>query len=556
MRGAKTSTAAESRSDRRLLTERWWQRGVVYQIYPRSFLDVNGDGIGDLEGIRERLDYCASLGVDALWLSPIYPSPMADFGYDICEYTDIARMFGTLEEFDRLLLEIKRRGMKLILDYVPNHTSDAHPWFKDSRTSRDNRRRDWYLWHDPLPGGGPPNNWLSNFGGSAWEWDEATGQYYYHSFLKEQPDLNWRNPEVVAAMHEVLRFWLNRGVDGFRVDVLWLLIKDDRWRDNPPNPDYKPTMPAFHSQIPLYTSDRPEVQTIVSGLRSVLDAYDDDRVLIGEIYLPLDRLMAYYGPNLDGVQLPFNFQLLQSAWHARGITELIDRYEGALPQGGWPNWVLGNHDNPRVASRVGLPQARVAAVLLLTLRGTPTMYYGDELAMVNVPIPPDRVQDPLEKNVPGKGLGRDPCRTPMQWDDSPHAGFSICDPWLPVCDNYPVVNVRSEGEDPSSCLTLYRRLLALRRSHAALSLGAYEPIVATGDVLAYWRSLPDERLLIALNLGSKPCALTLEPHGLKAHMLLSTHLDRVGEVIEGAVSLRADEGVILALAPGTVVAHL
>jgi alpha-glucosidase len=529
------------------LADSWWQRGVIYQIYPRSFLDANGDGIGDLEGIRERLDYCASLGVDALWLSPIYPSPMADFGYDISDYTDIAQIFGTLEEFDQLLVEIKRRGMKLILDYVPNHTSDAHSWFKDSRSSRDSAKRDWYLWHDPMPGGGPPNNWLSHFGGSAWEWDEATEQYYYHSFLKQQPDLNWRNAEVVAAMHEVVRFWLNRGVDGFRIDVLWLLIKDDRWRDNPPNPDYEPAMPEFQSQIPFYTSDRPEVQNIVSGLRSVLDAYDS-RVLIGEIYLPLDRLMAYYGTNLDGVQLPFNFQLLQSAWNARGLATLIDQYESALPQGGWPNWVLGNHDYPRIASRIGRPQARVAAMLLLTLRGTPTLYYGDELGMMNVPIPIDRAQDPLEKNVPGKGLGRDPCRTPMQWDGSPHAGFSVCDPWLPICDDYPVVNVRSEEDDPSSSLTLYRRLLTLRRTHAALSVGAYEPLAATGNVLAYWRRAPEERVLIALNLGAVPCLLTVELRGMKGRILLSTHLDRVDEVIVQELSLRANEGVIVALA--------
>ena len=532
------------------MTDSWWQRGVIYQIYPRSFLDANGDGIGDLRGIRDRLDYCASLGVDALWLSPIYPSPMADFGYDISDYTNVAPIFGTLEELDQLLVEIKRRGMRLILDYVPNHTSDAHPWFKDSRTSRDSPKRDWYLWRDPLPGGGPPNNWLSHFGGSAWAWDEATEQYYYHSFLKQQPDLNWRNPRVVAAMHEVLRFWLDRGVDGFRVDVLWLLMKDDLWRDNPPNPDYKPAMPAFHSQIPLYTSDRPEVQSIVSGLRSVLDAYDS-RVLIGEIYLPLDRLMAYYGPNLDGVHLPFNFQLLQSVWNARGVAALIDQYEGALPRGGWPNWVLGNHDNPRIASRVGLPQARVAAMLLLTVRGTPTMYYGDELGMVNVPIPADRVQDPLEKNVPGKGLGRDPCRTPMQWDGSSHAGFSVSEPWLPVSEDYPVVNVRSEAEDPSSCLTLYRRLLALRRSHPALSVGAYEPLAAAGDVLAYWRRMPEELVLIALNFGPEPCALTVESIGMNARILLSTHLDRANEAVVGEISLRANEGVIVALAAQT-----
>ncbi len=272
----------------RVMADIWWQRGVIYQIYPRSFQDCDGDGIGDLGGILQRLDYCASFGVDALWLSPIYPSPMADFGYDISDYTDIHPIFGTLAEFDRLLAEIKRRGMKLLLDYVPNHTSEEHPWFRASRSGGGNAKRDWYLWHDPAPDGGPPNNWLSHFGGSAWEWDAHTGQYYYHSFLKNQPDLNWRHPEVIAAMHDVLRFWLKRGVDGFRVDVLWLLIKDDQWRDNPANPDYRPGMPPQQCQPPLYTADRPEVQSIVAGLRKVIDEFDA-KVLIGEIYLPVDR---------------------------------------------------------------------------------------------------------------------------------------------------------------------------------------------------------------------------------------------------------------------------
>jgi alpha-glucosidase len=530
------------------MTDEWWRQGVIYQIYPRSFRDANGDGIGDLSGIVHRLEYCATLAVDAIWLSPIYPSPMADFGYDVSDYTNIAPTFGTLVEFDGLVAEIKRRGMKLILDYVPNHTSDQHPWFKDSRSGRGSSKRDWYLWRDPAADGGPPNNWLSNFGGSAWQWDAHTEQYYYHAFLKEQPDLNWRHPEVVAAMHDVLRFWLKRGVDGFRVDVLWLLIKDDQWRDNPPNPDYKPGMPPHHSQIPLYTTDRPEVQEIVAGLRRVVDEFEA-RVLIGEIYLPVDRLVAYYGADLDGVHLPFNFQLLLTAWDARGIAALIDGYEDALPPGGWPNWVLGNHDNPRIASRVGLPQARVAAMLLLTLRGTPTLYYGDEIGMVNVPIPADRVQDPFEKNVPGMGLGRDPCRTPMQWDESPQAGFSSGEPWLPVADDYAVVNVRAEEHTPSSLLSLYRRLLELRRSHPALSIGAYQPLAATGDLLAYVRHTPEESVLVVLNLGGKPCSLSIKSLGMVGRVLLSTHLHRKDELLTTEVSLRDDEGVIVALSP-------
>jgi alpha-glucosidase len=528
------------------MSQHWWKKGVVYQIYPRSFQDTNGDGVGDLNGIIERLDYCASLGIDALWLSPVYPSPMADFGYDVSDYTGIHPMFGTLEQFDRLVAAMKERGLKLILDFVPNHTSDQHPWFEEARSSRTSAKRDWYLWRDPAPDGGPPNNWLSQFGGSAWELDESSGQYYYHAFLKEQPDLNWRNPDVREAMCDVLRFWLRRGVDGFRVDVLWHLIKDDQWRDNPPNPAYGPGQPPHHSQVPLYTTDRPEVHDIVVQLRKVVDEFEG-RVLIGEIYLPLERLVAYYGANLEGVHLPFNFQLLQSTWNARGIAAMIDQYEGLLPGGGWPNWVLGNHDNPRIASRVGPQQARVAAMLLLTLRGTPTMYYGDEIGMVNVPIPRERVRDPYEKNVPGIGVGRDPCRTPMQWDSSACAGFSISVPWLPVSDDYPVVNVQAAEADPQSILTLYRRLLKLRSEHRALSVGDYVPVAMTGDLLAYVRKLEGESFLVALNLGSGPFALSLSSIGMRGRTILSTHLDRHDESQVGTIGLRADEGIIVAL---------
>ncbi|HEX4051149.1 MAG TPA: alpha-amylase family glycosyl hydrolase [Steroidobacteraceae bacterium] len=525
----------------------WWQSGIIYQIYPRSFLDASGDGVGDLSGIIRQLDYCAELGVDALWLSPIYPSPMADFGYDIADFTDVDPLFGTLPDFDRLHAEVKRRGMKLILDYVPNHTSSQHPWFKDSRASRDSAKRDWYLWRDPAPGGGPPNNWLSNFGGSAWEWDEPTSQYYYHAFLKEQPDLNWRNPAVVAAMHEVMRFWLERGVDGFRIDVLWLLIKDDQWRDNPPNPNFKPGMQPFHSQLPLYTSDRPEVMDVMRGLRRVADEFKD-RVLVGEIYLPLDRLIAYYGPQLQGVQLPFNFLLLQNHWDADDIGMLINRYEAAIPNGGWPNWVLGNHDNPRIATRVGAAQARIAAMLLLTLRGTPTMYYGDEIGMTNVPIPPQRIQDPLEKNVPGKGLGRDPCRTPMQWDASRNAGFSQAEPWLPVAADFPRTNVAVEDAEAASILRLYRQLIALRRAHPALSVGATAAAAASEDLLSYVRHGGGQSFLVVLNLGAKPRVLSLAPE-TAGRVVLSSYLDRSGnEAIHDQVALRANEGLIVALA--------
>ena len=524
----------------------WWQRGVIYQIYPRSFQDCSGDGVGDLAGILQRLDYCANLGVDALWLSPIYPSPMADFGYDICDYTDVHPAFGTLAQFDELAAQMRDRELKLILDYVPNHTSNQHPWFKDSRTSRASPKRDWYLWRDAAPDGGPPNNWLSQFGGSGWEFDPPSGQYYYHAFLKQQPDLNWRNPEVRTAMFDVLRFWMRRGVDGFRVDVLWHLIKDDQWRDNPPNPQYRPGDPRHLSQIPLYNTDRPEVQELVIQMRGVVDEFAD-RVLIGEIYLPVERLVAYYGTQLDGVHLPFNFHLLQTAWNARSIASLIDQYERALPTGGWPNWVLGNHDNPRIATRVGTLQARVAAMLLLTLRGTPTLYYGDEIGMANTDVPPDKVQDPFEKNVPGLGLGRDPARTPMQWSGDLYAGFSTSEPWLPVADNFPVINVQAEDADPQSVLVLYRKLLKLRRTHAALVDGQYEPVSTSGDLLAYIRRSPYGSLLIALNFGSVPFELQLGSLRVEGRVILSTYLDRYDDPTMTDLALRADEGVIVEL---------
>jgi len=523
----------------------WWQRGIIYQIYPRSFMDSNGDGVGDLPGIVGKLDYLASLGVDAIWLSPIYPSPMADFGYDVADYTGIHPLFGTLADFDMLLAESHARGLKVMLDFVPNHSSDEHPWFIESRSSRDNPKRDWYIWRDPAPGGGPPNNWLSFFGGGAWEWDAPTGQYYLHLFHTKQPDLNWRNPAAQSAMLGALRFWLDRGVDGFRVDVMWLMIKDDQFRDNPPNPDYVFGQRPLAALLPLYSADRPEVHDIIGMMRQLLDQYDQ-RMMVGEIYLPIERLMTYYGVAGSGTHLPFNFQLVVLPWNARVLDTAITAYEAALPDDGWPNWVLGNHDQHRIASRVGAAQARVAAMLLLTLRGTPTMYNGDEIGMHDVDIPPELVQDPQELGVPGIGLGRDPERTPMQWDASPNAGFTSGTPWLPLADDYERFNVAAESDDPCSMLTLHRRLIALRRANPALEIGSYARVPADGDLLAYIRAAGNQRLLIALNLGSQE--QTLDLGALRGQVVLSTHLDRESDPATGALTLRADEGLIVELA--------
>jgi alpha-glucosidase len=524
----------------------WWKHGIVYQIYPRSFQDTNGDGIGDLKGICERLDYLGWLNVDAIWISPIYPSPMCDFGYDIADYCDVDPIFGTLRDFDHLVAEAHAKGLKVILDFVPNHTSDQHAWFQESRASRTNRKRDWYIWRDAKPDGGPPNNWISNFGGSAWQWDGATGQYYYHAFLKEQPDLNWRNADVRRAMHDVLRFWLDRGVDGFRVDVIWHLMKDPEFRDNPPNPGYQMGRPEIDRLLQVYSTDQPDVHDVIAGMRRVLEEYEN-RVLIGEIYLPIERLVAYYGTDLSGAHLPFNFQLIQSVWAARDIQMLVNEYEAALPPGGWPNWVLGNHDQPRIAARVGEAQARVAAMLLLTLRGTPTMYYGDEIGLGRVEIPRDRVQDPWEKNEPGLGIGRDPERTPMQWDASRHAGFSPVEPWLPLAPDYEHRNVGRLRHDTRSILTLYRQLVAFRRKHRALSIGTYAAIPAPEHVLGYQRHYGGERLGILLNLSQEAQTVRLPAARARGKLLLSTHLDREDEGIDGVAELRPDEGIIMAL---------
>jgi alpha-glucosidase len=516
----------------------WWQRDIVYQIYPRSFQDNNGDGIGDLAGIARRLDHLVSLGVGAVWLSPIQPSPMADFGYDVADYRDVDPLFGSLADFDHLVAQAHQRGLRVILDFVPNHSSDQHPWFQEARADRHNPRRDWYIWRDPAPDGGPPTNWIGHFGGSTWEWDAATGQYYLHSFLKEQPDLNWRNPAVRDAMYDVLCFWLDRGVDGFRVDVIWLLIKDDQFRDNPPNPDWTPSQPEHDQLLDLYTADRPEVQGIVAEMRGVLNQYEH-RLLIGEIYLPVERLVAYYGEALGGAHLPFNFQLIRAPWHAGEIARIIRDYEAALPPGAWPNWVLGNHDQSRIATRVGPAQARVAAMLLLTLRGTPTIYYGDEIGMADVPIAPDQVRDPAGLRQPGIGMGRDPQRTPMLWDASPQAGFTSGEPWLPV--GPAAGNVAVLEQQPDSILALYRRLIALRQSQPILTGGAISDVEAEGTVLRFTRSHGGHRLQVLLNLGSVPCDVTV-PGG---RVLLSTLLDQPAGPDGGIMRLRADEGIIL-----------
>jgi alpha-glucosidase len=523
----------------------WWRHGVIYQVYPHSFQDANDDGQGDLAGITARLGYFVELGVDIIWLSPIFPSPMCDGGYDIANYLDIDPLFGTLSDFDRLLKEAHKQKIKVLLDLVPNHTSDQHPWFINSRSSRRADKRDWYLWADGTPGGGPPNNWISEFGGSAWEYDTETSQYYYHAFLTTQPDLNWRNPQVQVAMADIMRFWLQRGVDGFRVDVLWHLLKDKQLRDNPPNPEFKDGDPPYRRLLPQYTTDLPEVHDAVSMLRRVIDEFPD-RLMIGEVYLPIKQLVAYYGRDLRGAHLPFNFALLETPWEAIALARLIEDYEGAMPARAWPNWVLGNHDRPRLASRIGREQARVAAMLLLTLRGTPTIYYGEEIGMREAVIPRDRLRDPIGDSIAGLRYGRDSVRTPMQWDASRFAGFSNVDPWLPIAGGTGA-NVAAQREDPTSVFNLYRRLIAVRRSSTALLDGAYSTVMVRPNLFVFARIEANERMLIMLNLGGD--AVMVEPgeNVWMGTIAASTAEDRDGEIVSGSVMLSPHEGVVVRL---------
>jgi alpha-glucosidase len=539
---------------------RWWQSGVVYQIYPRSFNDTNGDGTGDLAGIIDKLDYLSdTLGVDAIWLSPFYPSPNADFGYDISDYCAVDPLFGDLDTFDRLLAEAHARDLRVIIDYVFNHTSVEHPWFQESRSSRDNPKRDWYYWADPKPDGSPPNNWLAAFGGSAWEWDAATGQYFMHMFLPEQPDLNWRNPEVKEAMFDVLRFWLERGVDGIRIDAVHFLMKDPQLRDNPPNAlgasARHKAMGEFDNQLHVHNNAHPDTHPILREMRALLDTYSAERprVAIGELHVfDWDVWTRYYGETLDELHLPFNFGLLKAAWGAAGVREVVDGLERALdamPPGAWPNYVLGNHDESRIASRLDPRAARLAMMLLLTLRGTPTLYYGDELGMEDVPVPPERVRDPWGKRVTGLDLGRDPERVPMLWDAGPNAGFCPpgVEPWLPIDPAFAIRNVQAQFADPRSMLSLTRALLRLRRNSPALSLGSYTSLDRVpAECFAYLRQAGAERYLVALNFAADEQTLHLPDLG-EGRIVVATRMDREGPVTLRELRLRAHEGCVIAL---------
>lgn len=534
----------------------WWKTTVIYQCYPRSFKDSTGNGSGDLNGIRDKLDYFHDLGVEAVWLNPIFTSPQRDNGYDVANYTDVDPLFGTLDDLRSLLKKLHSKNMRLILDLVPNHTSEKHPWFVDSRSSRDSSQRDWYVWANASADGGPPNNWLSLFGGSAWSWDEHTGQYYLHQFSEFQPDLNYHNLEVRKAMEEVIEFWFGFGVDGFRIDAVIFLLEDPDLMDEPPNPDFNDTFnctttknanaACYDSLIHNKTKDYSGIHNVIRSWRKIADSYPE-RFFVGETYDPVETVMSYYGKDNDEFHFPFNFLLLSNQnWTGDGVSDLVSQWMDAMPEGAWPNWVLGNHDNPRIASKAGLHLARALNVLLLTLPGTPTTYYGEEILMTDVYVPPDRQRD--------KYQGRDQERTPMQWDSGPNAGFTDkgVEPWLPLPQNYTTYNVKTEKGNSSSMLRLYERLVKLRTTQEAFRFAEYAELYSDEDVFAYHRfhNGTKDEYVVVINFSSSNTTANLTSTDLdfqSPKLELSSHdLKREGSKVDlDKVYLSGGEAVII-----------
>jgi alpha-glucosidase len=524
----------------------WWRDGVLYQVYPRSFQDSDGDGIGDLEGVVRRLDHLAWLGVAGIWLNPTMPSPNTDWGYDVSDYLGVHPDLGTPDDLERLIDEAGRRGIRVLLDLVPNHTSDRHPWFGDALTGRDARHRDFYVWADPAPGGGPPNNWLSAFGGSAWTRHEPTGQYFLHNFLPTQPDLNWWNEEVREAFDGILRHWFDRGVAGFRIDVCHAIVKDRELRDDPAvTPDDHPVV-RRRGLRQVFSMNRPEVHDVLRRWRAIADSYEGGRVLLGETYvLDLDHLVPYYGNGRDELHMAFNFLFVHSELDAERMRAIVEHMETALPDGGWPVWTGSNHDARRLATRwAGGDEwrARAALLMLLTLRGTPVLYAGDEIALPDVPVDGDRLRDPVGTTSGDPSLGRDPGRTPIPWEPGPGAGFTEpgVEPWLPIGDAAER-NVAAQRADRGSTLHLVRDLIALRRSQPDLRTGAYATLPAPPGAWAWRRG---ESFVAAVNYGSEETRI----EGVEGSIAVGTDRTRDGERLRGAVTLRPGEGALVAVA--------
>jgi len=521
----------------------WWRDGVLYQIYPRSFADSNGDGIGDLPGITARLDHLHWLGVDGIWLDPVMVSPNDDWGYDVADYCDVDPALGTLADAEQMIAEAARRDIRVIFDLVPNHTSDRHPWFVDSRSSRDSRHRDWYVWADPKPDGSPPNNWVNTFhpGKPAWTLDEVTGQYYLHNFLPSQPDLNWWNPEVRDAFDDILRFWFDRGVAGFRIDVCHMIIKDAELRDNPPSTPDDHWYVQMYGQRQVYNAGRPEVHDVLRRWRAIADSYDPARILVGETYVfDPELFVSFYGRG-DELNLAFNLMLLHSRFEAESLSGVVDTADRLLPSDCWPVWTAGNHDNVRFPTRWagGDPiKTRAAMVMLMGLRGTPFLYYGDELGMPNTVIPSGMVLDPVGL-MHGETLGRDGERTPMQWSPDAGAGFSVpgVEPWLPYGDAA-ACNVDDQRRRPDSMLSLTRDLIGLRDSFPELRDGAYRALPCSDDKL--WAWLRGERTVVAVNLSGVPA----EVPEVTGTLRISTDRTRDFQRVDGALRLAPWEAAI------------
>jgi glycosidase len=532
-----------------MMVRMWWRDAVFYEVYIRSFQDSDGDGIGDLEGITRRLGYLKdTLGVDAVWLTPFYPSPMRDFGYDISDHCAVHPLFGDLADLDRVVSEAHRLGLRLIVDFIPNHTSDEHPWFVESRSSPSNPKRDWYVWSDPAPSGSPPNNWIAAFGGPAWTLDEASGQYYRHTFLSQMPDLNWRNPEVKEAMFDVLRFWLDRGVDGFRIDAAQFPMKDPEMRSNPPNRGevkLHRALGEWDTQIHLFDTSHADIHPMYQDLRRVLDEYEGDRVGIGEVHIfEWPAWSAFYGGEARELHMVFNFGFLPVKWTATSVVELIRAVEASLPEHAWPNWVLGNHDEPRVTTRMGPALARVAIMLQLTLRGSPTLYYGDELGMPDGLITPDLIVDPWGFQSPE--LSRDPARSPMPWTAGPNAGFCSPEtqPWLPFVPNADELSVDAQEQDPDSFLNLVRRLITIRHQSSALTGGSYTFLEALNECVLFERRWKGDTRTVVLNLSDS--VRTVELAGLEGYEIqVCTSMAHEGTRLNGALTLSALEGCVI-----------
>lgn len=527
--------------------KKWWDGACVYQIYLRSFYDTNGDGVGDLRGVIEKLDYLAgdedSLGVNAIWVSPFYPSPMADFGYDVSDYCAVDPAFGTMADFDELVQRAHEQDIRIIIDFIPNHSSDHHPWFKQSRSSRDNPKRDWYIWRDGK-NGQPPNNWVSAFKGSAWQLDKPSGQYYLHTFLKEQPDLNWDNPEVRQAMCSSMRFWLDKGVDGFRVDAVNWLSKDKHFKNDPVNPKYKAGQDSYHKLLHHFSREGSQLFNYLNDMVDVCGEYDE-RFMITEAYPDIDDSRNYYSNYYrhlhHNICAPFNFEAIESPWDAQAYLLFINRLQRALLPGQISIYVMGNHDKPRLASRLGRQTARSAAMLLLTLPGMPFMYYGDELGLRNVSLKSSSVKDPYAS---ARTAGRPESRTPMQWSSQTNSGFSQVKPWLPVSEDYADYNAASEAANPESFLNLYKTLVRLRNNTPAIKHGSYEPIDLADRAMGFIRRAGDSQYIVVINFSAEPIKLTSAK--LQGRVLLSSYLDSFDlPAVQRRLSLRPHEGVVI-----------